>query len=330
MSSGAGDVAAQSAPATASLAAPPAAPVVASLRRCDNCDAEVTQKFCGACGQRVEAPVHSLAHFAREATEDLTHADSRVWRTLWALLVRPGFLTVEFLHGRRARYLPPLRLYLLLSVVFFLYASASQQHASVLVLDSPDQGKPTVAVKPLQGNTGMLGGPAGETNEQRVKRVCDGMAYKGPLRARVTRVWKDACPKLVADGGRSLTEAYLHNLPRAMFLLLPLLAGLMKLMYWKPRHYYVEHLLLLVHNHAFVFLSITLLWLLSVPLFFMASLLRPALFFYVVWYTYRSMRVVYRQGRVLTGAKYVLLALFYLFAGALMMGLDMVYSALTL
>jgi hypothetical protein len=62
----------------------------------------------------------------------------------------------------------------------------------------------------------------------------------------------------------------------------------------------------------------------------MAGILRAVLFFYIVWYTYRSMRVVYGQGRLLTGAKYVVLGLFYLFAGALMIALDVVYSALTL
>jgi hypothetical protein len=314
-------------PAPTSAASPLAAP---ALRHCDNCGAPVTLKFCATCGQKVAAPVHSLWHFAQEATEDITHADSRLWRTLWALLFRPGFLTVEFLQGRRARYLPPLRLYLVLSVVFFLYASASShQQTSVLVFDAPPQGTPSATVKPLQGNTGLLG-TAAETSEQRLKRVCVDWGYRGPLHERVTRLWKAVCPGVVADGGRSFSAAYLHNLPRAMFIFLPLVAALMMLMYRRPRHYYVEHLLLLVHNHAFVFLAITLLWLLSVPLFFMAGILRPALFFYVVWYTYRSMRVVYRQGRLLTGAKYAVLALFYLIASALMMGLDMVYSALTL
>ena len=45
-------------------------------------------------------------------------------------------------------------------------------------------------------------------------------------------------------------------MPRAMFMFLPLLAGVMMLIYWRPRHYYVEHLLLFVHNHAFVFLVV--------------------------------------------------------------------------
>ena len=61
-----------------------------------------------------------MAHFAAEAFESISHADSRLWRTLWYLLARPGFLTREFFEGQRVRYLPPFRLYLVISVLFFL------------------------------------------------------------------------------------------------------------------------------------------------------------------------------------------------------------------
>src|SRR5579871_610101 len=82
---------------------------------CANCGATVTGHFCANCGQKNENPLHSLWHFVGEATEDLTHADSRVWITIGALLFKPGFLTLEFLAGRRVRYLPPIRLYLVMS-----------------------------------------------------------------------------------------------------------------------------------------------------------------------------------------------------------------------
>jgi hypothetical protein len=90
---------------------------------CANCGALVTGHFCGNCGQRREHEIHSIWHFTQEATEDLTHADSRLWSTMIALLLKPGLLTREFLAGRRVKYLPPLRLYLVLSVRFFLILS---------------------------------------------------------------------------------------------------------------------------------------------------------------------------------------------------------------
>ena len=87
---------------------------------CANCGAPLDGEYCAACGQRHEPHVHTVAHFAGEAFESISHADSRLWRTLWYLLARPGFLTREFFDGRRVRYLPPFRLYLVISVVFFL------------------------------------------------------------------------------------------------------------------------------------------------------------------------------------------------------------------
>ena len=59
----------------------------------------------------------------RDLLGDIFDWDSRVWRTLRPLAFRPGLLTGEFLRGRRAHYTPPFRMYLILSVMFFLIAS---------------------------------------------------------------------------------------------------------------------------------------------------------------------------------------------------------------
>ena len=139
-----------------------------------------------------------------------------------------------------------------------------------------------------------------------------------------------ACRRVVEDSGRSLRESFLHNLPRAMFLFLPLLAGAMMLMYWRPRHYYVEHLLLFVHNHAFAFVVLLLAAALSALLPFTAGWVRFVLWLYMPWYVYRSMRVVYGQGRWLTLGKLLVLSLFYLLSGVLMIALTTAYSYLTL
>ncbi len=81
-----------------------------------------------------------MREFASETFESFTHADSRLWRTLWLLVSKPGFLTVEFLEGRRARYLPPFRLYLVLSVVLFLVAASISSHHAVFVGFSTGEG----------------------------------------------------------------------------------------------------------------------------------------------------------------------------------------------
>ena len=298
--------------------------------RCDNCGAVVSGRYCAACGQRREPPVHSLWHFTKASAEDLTHADSRLWRTLGALLFRPGYLTREFLVGRRACYLPPVRLYLVISVMFFLWASATHNQPIVIQVTEPDHGPSHAAVTPFDEDIFGKRLP-GESAEQHAERVCSsGVNYDGPWRARIQAAAHRACVRVVLDKGRSLPEVFLHNVPRAMFLFLPLLAGAMMLMYWRPRHYYVEHLLLFVHNHAFVFLLLLLAGLASALLPPLSGWISAAVTLYVAWYAYRSMRVVYGQGRVLTLGKLALLSFFYLVSGSLMLALVSVYSVFTL
>ena len=301
----------------------------AATAHCDNCGATVTGRYCAACGQRLEPPVHSLWHFSTVAVEDVTHADSRLWRTLGALLFRPGYLTREFLAGRRARYLPPVRLYLVISVAFFLWASATHE-VRVVQFSEPDHGPPQTVLAPLDEETfGAL--LPGESAEHHAERVCSsGVNYDGPWRERIQPAAHRACVRLVLDKGRSLPEVFMHNVPRALFIFLPLLAGVMMLMYWQPRHYYVEHLLLFVHNHAFLFLLLLLAALVSALLKPLAAWIGWAVTLYIAWYAYRSMRVVYGQGRALTLGKLVLLSFFYLVSGSLMIALVSVYSVFTL
>jgi len=89
---------------------------------CLNCGTRLRGQYCGTCGQRATSRLISLWELTRDAFGDLFELDSRLWRTLAPLLIRPGRLTRDYLEGRRARYMPPFRMYLVLSVVFFVVA----------------------------------------------------------------------------------------------------------------------------------------------------------------------------------------------------------------
>jgi hypothetical protein len=295
----------------------------ATAQQCPNCGAPVPGKYCDQCGQRVEHEIHSVLHFAREATEDLTHADSRLWGTIIALLFKPGFLTREFLSGRRVRYLPPLRLYLVLSVLFFL-ALGSEDTANQAVAIKTGTGKPSVAL--MNPDDRGLAAKPGETLEQREARICNPQ-YDGPARSFVLPFLQKGCRDMLEHRGRSVAEAFTHNLPKAMFIFLPALALVMKAMYRRPRHYYVEHLLFFVHNHAFGFLVFGLLVLLKrfAPEM-ISALLEFILWLYVPYYVFVSMRRVYGQGRWLTFAKLAVLLFTYLSGGALVYAMTAVYS----
>ncbi len=303
--------------------------------RCQNCGAVVTGRFCAACGQRVEHEVHSLGYFLGEATEDLTHADSRLWRTLVALVFRPGFLTREYFAGRRARYLPPVRLYLVLSVLVFLTSGTIILDRPVVIRTANNEDVTHVhrvgpaSAAPQQGSApAAAGGSAPITGGLN----CQYMTYDGPGAAWIAPQLESSCYKVEADNGQLLKRQFLHHLPRALFLFLPLLALFMKALYWRPPRYYVEHLLFFVHDHAAAFLLLSVYGLLrvlfSAPL--VSSLTGFVIAIYLPIYLYRSMRVVYEQTHALTAVKFATLAVAYLVSAALMVGLLMIYSYLTL
>jgi len=298
---------------------------VTGAQQCDNCGASVAGNYCSHCGQRFEHHVHSVLHFTREVTEDLTHADSRLWSTILALLFKPGFLTREFLNGRRVRYLPPLRLYLVLSLLFFLILGLMGHEPRVVSITSPGNGTSSVVLVAPDEAEGIAAKP-GETPQQREERVCN-PEYDGPARSFVLPLLKQACRKFLADDGRAASEAFVHNLPRAMFVVLPALALVMKVMYRRPRRYYVEHLLFFLHNHAFGFLVFALLMLVTR---FVPSAIATGLTFivwlYVPYYLFVSLRRVYGQGRWLTFAKLAVLSSAYLMCAIITLVVTGMYS----
>lgn len=92
---------------------------------CKNCGAPVLASFCGVCGQERETHRHTLWHLLRDLASELGSFDSRVLRTTFALLFRPGELPLAFREGRTRRYMPALRLYLFVTLLFFLTLSVA-------------------------------------------------------------------------------------------------------------------------------------------------------------------------------------------------------------
>ena len=343
------------------VVSPPELPV-AQTRVCMNCGAPLAGEYCAVCGQRHEPHVHTLGHFLGEAFEGLTHADSRLWRTLGYLLVKPGRLTREFLDGRRARYLPPFRLYLVVSLLFFVIAglpegmktdsNAPPTRESVAKLDeatrslesqlgdAPGAAQAVAAMREearrqraqLEGQTDSHAGSV-ELDRDRVQLgFCDAFKNPGPKGDSGYAMMQGFCKKASHMSGQALVESLVHNIPRAMFVFLPLLAAIMKLLYWRPKRYYVEHLLFLVHNHAFVFLALSIATLFDrlTPDGNLFGFVVAFLWLYMFWYIFRAMRVFYAQSRWLTFAKYLTIGFAYVATSALVLGLTAIYSALTL
>jgi len=207
--------------------------------------------------------------------------------------------------------------------LFFLVLGLVHHEPRVVTLGS-GSGEPAVVLVPLNETEDFAVRP-GETPQQRMERICSS-DYDGPARSFVRSLMEHGCRKIVGDG-RSVSETFLHNLPRGMFILLPALALVMKALYRRPRHYYVEHLLFFLHNHAFGFLVFALLILIT-------GFLPPVIgkwptfivWLYIPYYFFVSLRRVYGQGRWLTFAKLTVLSFAYLICAVITLALTTVYS----
>jgi hypothetical protein len=87
---------------------------------CENCHQPINGPFCAHCGQQAESTLKYFWVVIMHLLDDIFSFDSRASRTIWPLMIKPGFLTSEYIQGRRVHYVPPIRLYLFISIVFFL------------------------------------------------------------------------------------------------------------------------------------------------------------------------------------------------------------------
>lgn len=279
---------------------------------CLNCGTRLRGQYCGVCGQRARNRLISLWELLREAFGDLLELDSRIWRTLNPLLTNPGQLTHDYLQGRRARYMPPFRTYLVLSVLFFVVAFFDP-HEGFGLLSEPE---PEAAAEETthQGATCEPGDIDLENAPNWIKRRLT------PKRLEYI------CEQFVDEHSqKAMTDRLVDNIPVALFVLMPLMALVLKGLYPLSRRYFVEHLLFFVHFHAFFFLILILIELFSSATALVnidgtvTTLVIVAAIFYIPVYLYKAMRCVYKQGRFMTIIKYIALLIAYAFGVSLTM-----------
>jgi len=304
---------------------------------CLNCGAHLTGQYCGQCGQRAVGRFISIWQLLRDAFGDLFELDSRLWRTMIPLLNRPGLLTKDYLQGRRARYMPPFRMYLVLSLLFFVVAFFNPRD-DFAILYEPDV-ESTVELLPEEE---VSAEEDQEEDDPEFLSDCSiGEFNLGDwpewIKRRMTPERLVAvCERVQAIGQAGLQKAVLENIPAALIVLLPLMAFVLKLLYPLSRRYYVEHLLFFIHFHSFMFFILTLQilftrlgeWIGFVETLF--SLIVMAATLYIPVYMFVAMRHVYGQGRALTFVKYVPLVIAYAVLFILLMLTVLVVTAFSI
>ena len=394
------------------------------VHACPNCGAPAHGPFCYACGQSEKGMIRHLSEVMSEFADIVFNVDSRIFRSLWDLYVRPGYLTVEYLAGRRARYVTPFRLFFFLSIVAFFsmqmalpeinpkdvklgffdsiedaktpedvkeaveaeladstrqiseaeissekrarieekilkirqrgsdrlqalkkevdlaIMASSKEGASAASGDQPNSGRegnnkgatdqqPSVSSS-AEGMVGDMSAPEkdtaelfsfgqhwdSKTNPVHVDWLSDG------LNAKLTHTlehMQDNVENFKRDPGR-LLAGFFSVLPQTLFVVMPLFAVLLKFFYLFKRRLYMEHLLVALHSHAFIFMSILVIlglgalddlagarvWL-TQPLGWLKAMAWIWLFLYL----FLMQKRIYRQGWIMTSIKYCMIGISY-------------------
>ena len=359
---------------------------------CANCGSELLGQTCYACGQPVKGMVRHLASIMADVGDTILNIDSRIFRTLWPLLMKPAFLTNEYLAGRRVRYVTPFRLYFFLSVIAFLVMAISldatldlkntvradaaedietalsaadvesRRDEAIAALDKA-KTEPELNAKAIRGieKAEEQIRTRADKRLQYLQRVEEAKAKGAPvppdvdaekakedfnfeiggkrwdpkttpiqiawlprfintkLNVLATHTFENL-PRIRKDPKPFLIGAF-GSLPQVLFFLMPLFAMLLKVFYIFKRRLYMEHLIVALHSHSFIFLALLLLTLIgllrswattAVP--WLAGLLSLAIFVLGWWipiYLLIMQKRVYKQGWFFTIFKYLTIGLCY-------------------
>jgi uncharacterized protein DUF3667 len=356
--------------------------------RCANCGTPMQGEFCHHCGQSIHSVLKPVHHMVEDTLDMVLHVDGRILHTLPPLLLKPGFLTLEYFSGRRVRYIAPFRLMFVLCLLAFavchLAIDADDVPRDAVVLSTPfdhadtpeavqqaldaELAKVDAARKAAGTNAVAIAATAASQARlrtdaaNRLAELAKGRHAGGGKTASadtgdrsdanaanpLNSAWDARAHPvhlrwLPAFANRRLTQALEHmhsnidalrsggeagtlakeritaqlfaSLPQVLFLMLPLFALLLKLFYVFKRRLYVEHMIVALHSHAFLFLALLLgvgLLLLEGWLAGLAGwaarpvrLLEWALVIWAPTYLLLMQKRIYRQGWPMTIVKYL-------------------------
>lgn len=301
---------------------------------CPNCGTLIAGQFCQGCGQPAHLHVPSAREFLHEFIAHYVALEGKLWKSVALLLFRPGRLTRDYIEGKRARYVEPLRLYLSFSIIFFaifklgggfsigngMPETPPAQQVEASVEQKAGQAKDAI-VAPAPGvrEQAREVRPAAQKNEDQDLVVFGkgdddkAIAFAGSIHPALATKMAQFLQLPKAERNDALLRALSSYTPYAIFAVMPVFAALLKLLYLGSGRRYGEHLLFALHTNAFAFLALSL-WLL-IPDFI--PLVAFGLGVWIVFYLPTAMRKVYGGSRLVTALRWFVLMVMHLVCIAL-------------
>jgi len=325
-------------------------PKIQHGKECLNCGLPLMgeENFCPNCGQRNDIRKLNFSNFLSAVFSEFISYDSRFWRTIFMLLLKPGKVSKDYIEGKRVQYANPFRFYLTVSIIFFLLLSlynkyddfntkekdkANTQILKIEGLKKQDL-KPIVdsIVKVKATTNGFHAVIDSISESNKLSSVPKKIARFGKFYMKHPHLSVDAAldslkhphtfwnrfyyskvieaVEIANDHGKSLNKKIVSNLSIALFVFLPLFALFLKLFYVRRHFNYMEHLVFVFNTQAVFFILMMIVTSIN---FFSKNLSITAIFIVLfLIYLYMALLKFYNQGWFKTFIKFSLFNMIYL------------------
>jgi len=254
---------------------------------CTNCGKVLQEadNYCPNCGQENDNKRQTFGKVMSHLILDFLHIDSRVTQSIPALLFRPGYLTKEYLKGKRQQYLDPIKMFITIVVVYFILASFGNH--STIDFNNAVTDSSGVVIKPADSVLVFSEGPFKlKANYQQPDSLIDstgtmsqeleldvpeykkikGMVKRGRTDTREildslqiestfwNRFYYGEIIKFVQSDMQEFRDFLISKMPWLIFCIVPLFALLLKVLYYRRDFLYIDHLIFSFHLHTFFFL----------------------------------------------------------------------------
>ncbi len=290
---------------------------------CLNCNARIGDaNYCPQCGQLNTDKQVPVKQFVHDAVGDYLTFDSRFFRSFVPLLFKPGYLTNEYITGRRVSYIFPFRLYLFISFLFFFTLAIKSQMDTIQVVNPytnteeqlnklddlvrttlPDLSRTERETLKAELDSSFL--LRGKPKDHYINIDGDKSSH-----STLEKILDNKIKKLASEGKtgpKMFLKSMIDQIPKVMFFLLPLFALLLKLFYIRHKILYINHFVFALHIHAVFFLY------LLIPVFIPDNTVFLVVIILLMVYQLLAFRRVYRQSYVKTIVKLNLTWTIYFF-----------------
>jgi hypothetical protein len=289
-------------------------------KTCLNCRHVVEKNFCPNCGQENTDTRKTFHHLFVHFFEDLTHYENAFWKTIRHLLFKPATLTKEYLSGKRLSYLAPVRLYIFISFITFLLVAMFPSKISSNIDDEKELNK---EIAEATKNLDIKKEDKKYFTFANMKKIDSIQKYgKEEEKLGVTSYWFIEKASHVTEKYtkkeiyEKFAEAFFHNLPKILFIIMPLFAFFLWLFHNKKKWYYFDHGIFTLHYFSFLLLIFLLMFIVdritgllgeNSPLSFISGITTFVGTIWMCYYFYPAHHRFYGETRIVSFFKSVAL-----------------------